>query len=346
MKNKVPTIKEIAKIANVSLMTVSRALNNNPRVREQTRKKILNIAKELNYRPNRIARSLVSKKSNLISLIVADIRNQFFAELARGIEDKAWESGYNVIISSTDNDPKRLESQVRLMMEMGVDGFILASVRLKEPIVDTLIQQGIPVVLVNRKLASENVSYVVIDNQRGAYLVMEHLITHGCRNIAIINGSTDLSTCAERLKGYKKALTKHGLALRPEYVANGSFTKEHGYTAAKKMLSMPDRPDAIFGASDLIALGAMKAADELGFRIPDDLSLVGFDDTEFSSNPRIDLTTVSQRKYEMGRLGVQVITEIIEGTEANYTNRIVLEPHLIVRNSGGCEMRKSCAHST
>ena len=147
MKNKVPTIKEIANIANVSLMTVSRALNNNPRVREQTRKKILNIAKELNYRPNRIARSLVSKKSNLISLIVADIRNQFFAELARGIEDKAWESGYNVIISSTDNDPKRLESQVRLMMEMGVDGFILASVRLKEPIVDTLIQQDIPVVL-------------------------------------------------------------------------------------------------------------------------------------------------------------------------------------------------------
>ena len=131
MKNKVPTIKEIANIANVSLMTVSRALNNNPRVREQTRKKILNIAKELNYRPNRIARSLVSKKSNLISLIVADIRNQFFAELARGIEDKAWESGYNVIISSTDNDPKRLESQVRLMMEMGVDGFILAAVRLK-----------------------------------------------------------------------------------------------------------------------------------------------------------------------------------------------------------------------
>ena len=234
MKNKVPTIKEIAKIANVSLMTVSRALNDNPRVREQTRKKILNIAKELNYRPNRIARSLVSKRSNLISLIVADIRNQFFAELARGIEDKAWESGYNVIISSTDNDPKRLESQVRLMMEMGVDGFILASVRLKEPIVETLIQQDIPVVLVNRKLASEDVSYVVIDNQRGAYLVMEHLINHGCRNIAIINGSTDLSTCAERLRGYKRALTEHGLALRPEYVANGSFTKEHGYTAAKE----------------------------------------------------------------------------------------------------------------
>ena len=156
MKNKVPTIKEIAEIANVSTMTVSRALNDHPRVREQTRNKILNIAKELNYRPNRIARSLVSKKSNLISLIVADIRNQFFAELTRGIEDKAQESGYNVIICSTDNDPIRLESQVRLMMEMGVDGFILAAVRLKEPIVDTLIQQDMPVVLVNRKMASEN----------------------------------------------------------------------------------------------------------------------------------------------------------------------------------------------
>ena len=109
---------------------------------------------------------------------------------------------------------------------------------------------------------------------------------------------------------------------------------------------MPNRPDAIFGASDLIALGAMKAADELGLRIPDDLALVGFDDTEFSSNPRINLTTVSQRKYEMGRLGVQVITDIIEGTETNYTNRIVLDPHLIVRGSGGCKMRKSCAHKS
>jgi DNA-binding LacI/PurR family transcriptional regulator len=230
------------------------------------------------------------------------------------------------------------------MLEIGVDGFILASVRLKEPIVDKLIQQGTPVVLVNRKLASENASYVVIDNYQGAYLVVEHLIKNGCRNIAIINSSTNLSTAVERFKGYKKVLVDYGLTLRPEYVANGSFTQEHGYTAAKKMLAMPNRPDAIFAASNRIAIGVIKAAHELGLRIPDDLALVGFDDTELTSIPGINLTTVSQKKYEMGRLGVKVITDLIEGTEANFTNRIVLQPDLIIRSSGGCEKHKSCVH--
>ena len=147
MNKKLPTIKEIAKVANVSAMTVSRALNKSPGVREQTRKKIVKIANRLNYRPNRIARSLVSKKSGLISLIVEDIRNQFFAELARGIEDHARENGYNIIFCSTDNDTASLKSNIRLMMEIGVEGFILAAVRLNEPIVAELIDQKFPVVI-------------------------------------------------------------------------------------------------------------------------------------------------------------------------------------------------------
>ncbi len=340
MQNKVPTIKEIAKIANVSAMTVSRALNNNPQVREKTRKKILTIAKQLGYRPNRIARSLVSKRSHLISLIVADIRNQYFSELARGIEDKARENGYNVIFCSTDNDSETLKTYVRLMMEVGVDGFILAAVRLKEPIVEELADQHFPVVLVNRELKEKKANSVVIDNHAGAYLVVEHLINCGYEKIGIITGAFNLSTGVERFEGYRKALLDHGITFHEDYVSQGPFTKEHGCMAATKMLSRKNRPEAIFAASDNIALGVMDAAGKLGLRIPEDLALVGFDDTEFSSNAKINLTTVSQKKYEMGALGVQILLDLINSQEHGSVNKIVLEPELIIRKSCGCHLPK------
>lgn len=335
MKNRVPTIKEIAQIAQVSPMTVSRAINNSPRVREETREKILRIADRLGYAPNRIARSLVSKKSNLISLIVADISNPFFAEMARGIEDKAREKGYNVIFSSTDDDTKNLESSVRLMREVGVDGFIIAAVGLKEPIVDELVEQNFPVVLINRSVKKNHVNYVGVDNHKGAYLAVEHLIKKGYRSIGIITGKTSVSTGTERLQGYRKALRDHGLKINRNHVAQGSFTKEHGKKAALKMLALKKRPEAIFAASDHIALGVMDAAGESGLDIPEDLALVGFDDTNFSSNAKIRLTTVSQRKYEMGERGVQILIDLIERQQPDYINQIVLEPRLIIRESCG-----------
>jgi len=340
MKNKAPTIKEIAKEAKVSSMTVSRALNNDPRVRAATRHKIVKIAKKLNYRPNRIARALVSKRSNLISLIVPDIKNQFFAELARGIEDKAREYGFHVIFSSTDNKPENLKNYIRYMMEMGVDGFILASVRLREPIVEELVEQRFPVVLVNRKLANENVNYVVLDNFNGAYLITEHLIKTGYRKIGIIMGSSELSTGRDRMEGYRKALTDYDLPFVKKYVFQGSFARNTGYEGAKRLLALNNIPDAIFSGSDYFALGVFDATDEVGIKIPEDIALVGFDDTEFSAHTRIGLTTVSQRKYEMGSMGVQILINYIEVEEKDYVNRIVLEPRLIIRESCGYTMRK------
>lgn len=340
MKNKAPTIKDIATLVEVSAMTVSRALNNDPRVRTETRRKILEIAEQLNYRPNRIARSLVSKRSNLISLIVSDIKNQFFAELARGIEDKAREFGFNVIFSSTDNRPENLENYIRLMMEVGVDGFIIACARMQEPVVEDLIDQQFPVVLVNRKLGGELGNYVVLDNRKGAYLITEHLITCGYRKIGMIMGRSTLSTGKERLEGYRKALEDYGLPFDKEYVSQGSFAMDTGYEGAKRLLALKNKPEAIFAGSDYFALGVFGAAKEMGLRIPEDIALVGFDDTEFSANPRISLTTVSQRKYEMGRLGVQILIDFINGEEKDYVNRIVLEPRLIIRESCGSKIGK------
>jgi LacI family transcriptional regulator len=341
MKKKAPTIKEIARIANVSAMTVSRALNNRHSVRGATREKILKIANRLGYMPNRIARSLVSKKSDLISLIVADISNPFFAEISRGIEDRARENGYHVIFSSTDDDPKNLESCVRMMREMGVDGFIIAAVSLKEPIVDELLDQEIPVVLINRRIKKSNVNYVVVDNYKGAYLAVEYLINIGYKKIGIISGRSSVSTGKERLQGYRKGLLDHGLKFKKEYSSQGPFTEEHGKKAAKKMLTLKNRPEAIFAASDNIALGVMNAAGELGLKIPEDLAIVGFDDTIFSSNSKIRLTTVSQRKYEMGERGVQILIDLIENQQSDYINKVVLEPRLIIRESCGHNLPKN-----
>lgn len=340
MKHKAPTIKEIAKAADVSSMTVSRALNRDARVREETRKRIVKIAEKLKYRPNRIARVLVSKRSNLISLIVPDIKNQFFAELARGIEDKAREYGVHIIFSSTDNKSENLKNYIRYMLEMGVDGFILASVRLREPIVKELAQQRFPVVLVNRKLAGEYVNYVVIDNFKGAYLITEHLIKCGYRKIGIIMGSSEMSTGRDRMGGYRKALSDYNLPLKNEFVIQGTFARDTGYEGARRLLALKDRPDAIFAGSDNFALGVFDATYEIGIKIPDDIALAGFDDTEFSANTRIGLTTVSQRKYEMGSMGFRILIDLIEGEQKDYVNRIVLEPRLIIRDSCGFNLRK------
>jgi LacI family transcriptional regulator len=261
--------------------------------------------------------------------------------LARGIEDKAREHGFSVIFNSTDNDPESLEDCIRLMLEVGVDGFILACVRLQEPAVESLIKQRFPVVLVNRKLKGENANYVVLDNRKGAYLITEHLVKCGHRKIGIIMGSSELSTGKARMEGYRKALTDYGLPFNKEYVFQGSFAKDTGYEGAKRLLTLKDKPQAIFAGSDYFALSVFDAANELGIRIPEDMALVGFDDSEFSANPRINLTTVSQRKYEMGRMGVQILIDFINRKEKDCVNRVVLEPRVIVRESCGYNMGKN-----
>jgi len=340
MRDKRLTIRDIAKMAKVSHTTISRALNNDPRVREETRKRILKLVNKLNYRPDPRARTFVTKKSNLIGLIVSDISNPFYAELARGIEDKAHEKGYNVIFCSTDNKPERMETYVHLLMNAGVDGSIFASARLHEPVIEKLIGERFPLVLVNRKLREEAYNYVVLNNVQGAYEITEHLINLGYRKIASITGTSNLSTGLDRLKGYKQALKDHSIEFNEDYVIQGPFTRGTGYEGAKHLLSMENRPEAIFGGNDYIAMGVIDAVEELGLHIPEDIALVGFDDTEFASNQRVRLTTVSQRKYEMGNLGVQILIDYIERKETDYTHKVILEPRLIIRESCGQKLRE------
>lgn len=335
------TIRDIAKLAKVSHMTVSRVLNNDSRVKEETKNRVVEVIHKYKYRPDPTARMFANRKSFLIGIIAADIRNPFYAELARGIEDRIFESGYSTIFCSTDNKPERTGRYVEHMLNAGVEGIVFASVRLNEPVVEELIGDKFPLVVVNRKLKGDLYNYVVVDNFKGAYEMTNYLVECGYKRIAIISGPQILSTGLDRLKGYKKALEDNSIKIANDYLLQGSFTKETGYEGTKKLLECAERPDVIFAGNDFIAMGVIDAIEEACLRIPEDIAVVGFDDTEFASNRRIDLTTVSQNQYEMGKLGADILLNCIEKKGAEYFHQITMEPKLIIRGSSTIKQQKN-----
>jgi DNA-binding LacI/PurR family transcriptional regulator len=238
------------------------------------------------------------------------------------------------------NKPDRLEDYVNLMREASVDGIIFASALMEDPVIENLLSSRFPLVLIARKLKGENFNYVVLDNYRGAYDLTRHLIGLGYKKIAIVTGPANVSTGIDRLRGFREALKHNNIKLKDEYVVQCDFTRESGYSATKRLLGLKERPEAIFEGCDYMAMGGIDAIEEAGLRVPEDIALVGFDETEFASNKRIRLTTVSQRKYEMGKLAVQILIEQIEGEEKNYVHKIVLDPELIVRESCGQKLRR------
>ena len=338
-----PTIKDIARIAKVSPTAVSMALNKRPRIGEKTRKKILRIAKEVNYQPNFFARSLVSKKSHTLGLIITNIMNPFYPELARGIEDKAMEMGYNIILCSTNYDSKLEKYYIEILRSKGVDGIIFSSVESHDPNIKPLIEGHYPFILVNRKIRSrpldKKIDYIVLDNFSGGYMAMEHLYKLGHRRIGIVAGSLTTSTAIERTEGAKRLLNKYGLKMDPNQLMECNFSKELAYHATQKFLSMKPPPTAIFSENDYMALGVREAILDAGLKIPDHMALVGFDDIAFSALRGVEITTVSQNKYEMGALAVKTLIEKIRDGAPSMANQIILEPELIIRNSCGYRLR-------
>jgi LacI family transcriptional regulator len=325
------TIRDIARLAGVSHTTVSRALNNDPLVAPKTLKKILAVVKAQRYRPDPLARRLARGRSHLIGLIVSDIKNPFYAEMARGIEDYARKRGYLVVICSADDQSDALEQYVESVIDAGIEGLIFASAKLEEPVVEKLIDDRYPVVMVNRRLKKKIGAYVVIDNKKGAYLITQHLIKNGYRKIVIITGPDGLSTVVERLEGYKQAMQEADLPLGKNAIHHVNFSRKEGFDAARGILAAKNRPEAIMGGNDYIAMGIMDAAKKLELSIPEDIAVVGFDNTGFAQS--MEMTTVSQGKYEMGDIAVKMLIESIEGKKSRSVNRVILEPELILRNS-------------
>lgn len=338
MKKKI-TIKDIARMANVSHTTVSRALNDKSRIDPQTKEKILSIARQLNYQPNFFARSLVTKRTKILGLVITTIANPFYTELAQGIETTARSLGYNIIFCSTDYELSTEKQYIDMLRNKGVDGIIFTSAHIGDPNIIELAEEGFPMILLNRRTyhptVRDKVDYVGVDNLLGGYLAVEHLIRLGHERIGIIGGSSESSVGFERLDGGKRALNAYGLEVREDYFLEGDFLKESGYQGGKRFLRMEKPPTAIFATNDYMALGTYQALVEEGVKIPEEMALVGFNDIEFTSMRGIELTTIGQKKYEMGALAVKRLVERIEGDRTQPPKEIILKPELIIRRTCG-----------
>jgi len=338
LKNRA-TIKDIAKVANVSTTAVSIALNNRPGVSSKTRQKILNIAKKLNYQPNYIARSLISRHSYTIGLILNSITDPFFPELAKGVEEYANKFGYNLLLCNTNRDLHAEKRAIEMLRSKGVDGIILATVTNDDPNIVPLLEDRFPFVLINRfsmDPALENrVDYVVLDNYSGGYAGIRHLWRLGHDRIAIVSGEKNTSTATLRTSGSLQALKDCGLEYDPDLVVEGGYQRHLAYRAAKRLLAMETPPTAYFAHDDYMAIGVREAILEKGLRIPQDVALMGFDDTEIASFAGIELTTISQKKYEMGAKGAEILIKKVEGVLSGIVQQLILEAQLVIRKSCG-----------
>jgi len=337
------TIKDIAKVAGVSHTTVYRALNDKPRISRSTKKRIVSIARRYHYQPNVLAQSLVLGRTKTLGLVITTIINPFYPELAKGIEDTARSLGYNIFLCCTNFDISLESRYIDMLLGRGVDGIIFTSAHTHDPNITRLVKDHFPLILVNRRVYGDpmmdRTDYVVVENVKGGFLAVEHLIKMGHKRIGVISGSPDSSAAVERLEGARKAFIEYELNPAELLVLEGDFLKPSGYEAAKKFLSMRDPPSAIFGVNDYMALGAYEAVLDAGLRVPEDIALIGFNDITFSAMKGIELTTIGQKKYEMGSIAVHTLIDKIEGRDGDKARQITLEPELIVRKSCGYHLR-------
>ncbi|MCJ8167020.1 LacI family transcriptional regulator [Pontibacter sp. E15-1] len=334
-KSKV-TIHDIAEKLNITASTVSRALNDNPRISDVTKKAVLKAAKQLNYQPNNIAAALRNGKSYIIGIIVPTADRSFFASVVRGIEEVANKLNYKVIISqSYDSHEKEIQT-IDALLSARVDG-IIASIGKNTESFDhykRIEREGIPLVLFDRTTDLLEVSQVMIDDYLGAYKVVEHLIQQGCSRIGHFTSPKNVSIFRERLRGYVDALKNYGIPYDEELVVKSNLQLEDGRESMKQLLTLRDRPDAVFSSSDFAAMGAMQVLKENKIRIPEEVALAGFSNDPFTSFTDPALTTVDQFSLTMGKKTAEVFFEQLRaGKKEVVPQKIVLKPELIIRES-------------
>ncbi|GAB4363083.1 MAG: LacI family DNA-binding transcriptional regulator [Calditrichia bacterium] len=335
-------IVEIAKRAGVSIATVSRALNKNGSVREETRQRILQIANELNYKPNPIARSLSRRKTDTIGVILPELVDEFFTELIRGIDEEAYRDNHYIMVSSSHSQRNILEPLFDFMLSGRVDGVILMAPTMQNEINQLIHNSRRPVVLINVCKQLNDVVSINIDNQQGAFALVEHLISHGYKKIGMILGAKGNCDADERFLGYQEALKKYDIPLKPEYIVQGDFTVRSGYYGFIRLMNQGDKPEAVFATNDMMALGVYDAAKNLGIRIPDDVAVGGFDDIYLSHLITPRLTTVHVPIAELGTKAVRYLLNMINGeVDPKKPYREELTTGLVIGGSCGCSLQVS-----
>ncbi len=344
MTEKKITLKDIAKLVNLSPSTVSLAINNKPGLRKDTRERILRVAQALNFTPNIAARSLVTQRSNSISLLITTMRDSVFSSIADGANKVLRENGYLLSIMPTEADENLEAREIRAISARGFDGVITCASLLDNDNSKKLAHLGIPVVWVLRRCFNPfEVDCVGVNNRKGAYIAVEHLLRLGHKKIGIINGPRNTATGTERFEGALQAFKNYRLILSDELIQEGDFLRKSGYEATNMFLRLKvrEQPTAIFAANDDMAIGALNALVDSGLRVPKDIALIGFGDIAAASIRLLNITTIAQHPYEMGRLAAKRLVDRIE-KKGNYEKpfRVILEPELIIRESCGFNLVK------
>jgi LacI family transcriptional regulator len=329
---RVTTMADVALEARVSVATVSRVLDGRASVDPVLAKRVLAAAARLDYRPNRVARSLRTKRSPMWALIISDVRNSFFTDVAVAVEEIADAAGYSVILCNSQEDLEKERRYLRLAAAERMSGAILSPESTTETDISALADAGVHVVTVDRRLERHIVDHVVVDNAHGVELAVLHLAQNGFTRIACITGPPSATTGSERLLGYRRGLARAGLNGPPGLIRTGDFREESGYDAMRSLLELPYRPDAVFVANHLMTVGALRAIDEAGLAVPHDIAIVGFDDTPWAPLMRPSLTTVAQPTYDVGAEASRLLLGRIEGYRGA-VREVLLQPALRVRAS-------------
>lgn len=330
------SIKEIAKEAGVSTATVSRVLNKSDRVRPKTAQKVLNVVEKLNYRIDHVARRMKVKSADslVIGLIITDIGNPFFSNVAKGVEDVAFKNKHIVMICNTNESPEKEKFFLNSMLSEKVSGAIIVPTTGNGIYFEKLVEDGFPMVMVDRRPKNLNIDTVSINNEAGGYQATQRLIKNGHKKIGIVCGIKGLSNTEERLEGYKKALKDAGIPFNKELITYGNYVETGGREAINKLLSLKNPPTAVFSTNNLMTLGCIKEIYKRKISIPDEIALIGFDDSTWAEALIPPLTTVKQPGYELGVNAAELLIKRLNNGDVSKMN-IVLNPELVVRESCG-----------
>jgi LacI family transcriptional regulator len=329
-------MKDIARDVGVSVITVSKALHNHSDISAATRARVLTRAKELNYKPNYAARALVTGRTHMMGLVVPDLVHSFYSEVGKGLAGVLRQSGYSLVISSSEENQEVEKQVIDQLIARRVDALLVASTQWSPETFHRIEDANIPYVLVDRNIVGLKANFVGVDDELVGFTATEHLIAIGCRTIAHIGGAR-LSPARGRLEGYKQALAKHYLALGPEYIEVSdrldASVQDVGAEAARKLLQLTPRPDGIFCFSDVMAIGAMAAILDAGLRIPDDVALIGSANLHYDGFLRVPLSSMDQQSVAIGKRAGRLAISMIESDTKIRPKTILLKPTLVVRES-------------
>ncbi len=329
------TMDDVAKKAGVSKTTVSRIINGNyAHVNEITKEKVMRIVAELNYRPNAVAKSLKSMKTNVIGIVLSNLQNPFWSHVLQGVEDTCRDKGYNLMICNS-NDKSSLEQEhIEGLRLKQVDGIIVNPTMKNKNMFQSLVESDFPIIAINRKIEGVPIDTIVVDNVKGAHLAVEHLISKGAESVAVmVYPFEGISPRIERLTGYRMALKKHGIGVNENLIRVVQEEKGRAKEEVKNLLSRKNRPDAIFSTNNMMTLEILEGIKELGLSVPEDIRLVGYDETVWSQHLNPPLTTVSQPSYQMGEIAAWKLIDQLQAKQKKETEIISLKPSLIIRES-------------